>query len=573
MRSAFAVLLVTPGLLVGACLPDTNIDAGDAIPPRVVGVSPGARAVRTTDSLEVRFSEPMSKLRLTTDYLVIAETSSVTDSFISDLNNPPLSRAHLELTLAVTDGSTTVRLTPVDPMPPSTELTLVISEKVSDENNNPLVGYDGLASHFRYDFVTDDGAPQVVSTDLPGGNPAEVPPNLRTLVVEFDQPVYGVNHQSLNLVADGAGTTPEIQAVELNAERTRATLRLGDLGGACYTLCPAALYTLRATSAITDEDGVPLVAYSRGLQALPQPDLSPPRLTSGPLAVASEDSADIRWETDEPSTSVVRIGDSASAMTRRVVGVPASRCEGSGAARRCAHVVVVDGLDLGGSNGRTYYYAVESLDAYANPPLINGPYPLTTQRLPRLVLNEVYPNPMPGPAGESEPYYEFIEIFNASESESYDLAAFSLRKLDGSASMNLAPMASGGPTTLAPGNYAVVGARDRFDAVSLGVPQAALLLTDESTSRTTLLSGIENSESTRKAIGLFQGADDDPAAPLVTSYSAPAGLYNQSHNFVEGVSAERLNPDAPDLDSNWCHSRGAPTAGRVNTVFGLDACP
>ena len=85
--------------------------------------------------------------------------------------------------------------------------------------------------------------------------------------------------------------------------------------------------------------------------------------------------------------------------------------------------------------------------------------------------------------------------------------------------------------------------------------------------------GQQNSQTTRKPIGLYEGAADDTAAPLISSYSAPAGLYNQSGSFLEGVSAERLSPDAIDADASWCQSRGAPTPGAANTVFGLDACP
>ena len=564
---------ISIGLLLAslACIPDNNIEQGDLTPPRVIEVNPASRILATNQALEVVFSEPMRVDTLNIDYFAIAASADVTNTFISDINNPPLSRAHLDISVEILEGQRIVRLSPLQQWPASSELTLVISKQVADVNNNPLVGFDGLAAAFVFDFVSDQGPPHIVDTSLPPGDPAEISPNLRSLDVEFDQPVFGLSAENLHLLAsDDGDSDPHLLAVELDSQRQIATLRLGDSPqSGCFALCAATHYSLRLDPGVVSASGVAAQSFSQNIVTLPQPDLASPLLRSGPLAIASEDSADIRWETDEPSTSVLRFGDNPENLDRRIIGDPGLHCEGLGQARRCAHRVVVDGLDLGDGSGRNYAYVIESMDLFDNPPLLVGPGQIRTQRLPKLVINEVYPNPPPGAAGEAEKVYEFIEIFNNSGSETYDLGGMSLRKLDGSSSATLAAMIPEAGTLLGPGAFAVAAARDVFDPAAQGVPSATLLLTDANTGRSTLLSGLDNSNTARKAIGLFQGPADDDAAPMISSYGAPEALYD----FVEGLSAERLSPDAPDLDRNWCLSQGAPTPGRNNTVLGLSACP
>lgn len=557
--------------LLGGCIPANNIPEGDTTPPRVVQVQPASRIVATNEDLHIVFSEPLRKDTINADYFAVAETADVSDSFISDINNPPLSRSHLDIEVEGNSDGSQINIHPLQPWPANSELSLVISKSVADLGNNPLVGFDGLAGAFVFAFVTDDGAPQIIDSSLPPGDPAEISPNLRSIDVEFNQAVYGLNRDNLHLVATDDGLAdPQLISVELSEDRHIATLRLADSDEAgCYTLCPTSHYKLQLEDSVSNASGVMAQGFSQNIITLPQPDLQSPLLRGVPVAIASEDSADIRWETDEASSSVLRFGDSADNLDRRIIGEPGLRCEGLGQARHCAHRVVVDGLDLGEGSGRTYYFVIESMDVFNNPPLLVGPDTVMTRRLPKLSINEVYPNPPEGPNGESEKYYEFIEIFNFSDSESYDLGGMSLRKLDGSSSATLGPAIADAATLLAPGQYAVVAARDVFDPAAQGVPSATLLLTDANSARSTLLSGLDNSSAARKAIGLFQGAADDDTAPMISSYGAPEALYD----FTEGLSAERLAPELPDLDENWCLSQGAPTPGRPNSVFGMSSCP
>ena len=554
-----------------ACVPANNIPEGDTTSPRVVQVQPASRIVATNAALHIVFSEPLRKDTINSDYFAVAESADVGDSFISDINNPPLSRSHLDIEVQSAAGDTQVSIQPLQPWPANSELTLVISKSVADLANNPLLGFDGLAGAFVFAFVTDDGAPQIINSSLPPGDPAEISPNLRSIDVEFNQAVYGLTRDNLHLVATDSGVAdPQLVSVELSEDRRIATLRMADseeLG--CYTLCPSSHYQLQMENSVTNASGVEAQVFSQNIITLPQPDLQSPLLRGAPVAISSEDSADIRWETDEASSSVLRFGDSPDLLDRRIIGEPGLRCEGLGQARHCAHRVTVDGLDLGEGSGRTYYYVIESMDVFNNPPLLVGPDSIMTRRLPKLAINEVYPNPPEGPNGEPEKVYEFIEIINYSETDSYDLAGMSVRKLDGSTSATLAAAISEAPTLLGPGQYAVVAARDVFDPAAQGVPSATLLLTDANSARSTLLSGLDNSAGARKAIGLFQGAADDDTAPMISSYGAPEALYD----FTEGLSAERLSPELPDLDENWCLSQGAPTPGRPNTVLGLSACP
>ncbi|MBN2358460.1 MAG: Ig-like domain-containing protein [Deltaproteobacteria bacterium] len=566
MRWRIAVLEACWGLGLLGCLPDDLPDQ-DRTSPRVASVSPSGRAVRVNESIVVEFTEPLIKATLNTDAIVVAMTSEVTDAFISDFNNPPLSDSRLDdivpLTLAIADDARCVTLTAAGGFPPAAELTLLVSREVTDPSYNPLAGADGLKSHFRYDFVTDDGPPTVALTDLPASN--LVPPNQRAIAVVFDQPVYNVTTATLTLRAT-EGADPIVFSIELDATRQRATLRLDDSGtGGCYTLCPLTTYTLAASSQIVDIDGTALVPFQQQVQTTASPDLASPVLTVQPLAIAGEDHAQIQWATDEPSSSAVRLGDAPDALTRRVLGEPAVACSGG----NCTHVVDVDGLDLGAGSGRTYFYAIESLDAFNNPPLLRGPFSFSTQVLPKLAINEVYANPPPGPNSEDESYYEFVEIYNYSDADSYDLGSISLRVIGATQTTDLVPLQAGGPTQLAAGGYAVVGGQ-HFDPSAFALPGETLVLTDASSTR--LLSyGIKNTGGQR--LGLFLGLEDIAQAPLISSYCAPAALYRGSTGMLEGISAERLLPTAPDVDGSWCCSLSAPTPGVQNSVYGLSTCP
>jgi len=573
MRVRSAVLAVLAGLGMLGC-PPNEVPGEDTLSPRVVNVLPAGRAVRTSESISVEFTEPMAKGTLTAENIVVAPTAEVTDAFISDFNNPPLADSRLAglvpLTLAIADDGKRVTLTASSGFPAAAELTLLVNKVVTDPSYNPLAGADGLQAHFRLDFTTDDGSPSVALTDLPTGSPAQVPPNQRSIAVVFDQPVYNVTTATLTLRAI-SGSDPTILAVELDATRQRATMRLADAtGGGCYTLCPLTSYTLAASAQIVDVDGSALIPFQQELQALASPDLTSPRLlTVPPLTVAGEDHAQIQWETDEPSSSAVRLGDTSSALTRRVVGEPAVACSGSGSNRRCNHMVDIDGLDLGSGAGRTYYYTVESLDAVDNPPLLAGPFTFNTQRLPKLAINEVYPNPPPGPNSEDESHYEFVEVYNYSDTDSYDLATMSLRVIGADQTCNLVAQESGGTTQLAAGGYAIIGGKN-VDPGAFALPGGTLVLTDASSTR--LLSyGIKNTSGQK--LGLYLGTEDVSQAPLISSYGAPPALYRGSTGFLEGVSAERLLSAAPDVDASWCTSRGAPTPGVQNSVYGLTACP
>lgn len=576
MRGQFKVATVLAVLgwagLFGC--PPNEVPDEDTQAPRVISVTPAGRAVRIGESIVVEFTEPVLKATLNSENIVVAQTAEVTDAFISDFNNPPLSDSRITdlvpLTLAIADDSRKVTISASNGFPAAAELTLLVNRAVSDPSFNPLVGADGLQAHFRLDFTTDDGPPAVTLTDLPIGNPSQVPPNQRTIAVVFDQAVYNVTATTLTLRAT-SGSDPTIQAIELDASRTRATLRLADAAGSgCFTLCPLLSYTLAASAQIVDADGSSLIPFQQELQALAMPDLASPRLlTVPPQAIAGEDHAQIMWQTDEPSSSAVRLGDTSSNLSRRVVGEPAVTCTGSGSARSCSHLVDVDGLDLGGGSGRTYFYMVESLDAVDNPPLLAGPFTFDTQRLPQLVINEVYPNPPPGPSSEDESHYEFVEVYNFSATDSYDLATLSLRVIGADQTCNLVAQETGGSTQLAAGGYAVIGGKN-FDPGAFALPGGTLVLTDASSTR--LLSyGIKNTGGQK--LGLYLATEDVSQAPLISSYGAPAALYRGSTGFLEGVSAERLLPEALDVDASWCSSRAAPTPGVQNSVYGQSACP
>jgi hypothetical protein len=85
----------------------------------------------------------------------------------------------------------------------------------------------------------------------------------------------------------------------------------------------------------------------------PAPDVTDPVITSGPAASASDCSAAITWETDEPATSLVEYG-----LT------PAYGSSASVSGYTRSHSVTLAGL----APGTTYHYRVSSTDAAGNGP-------------------------------------------------------------------------------------------------------------------------------------------------------------------------------------------------------------
>ena len=85
----WAVAAVFFGLLATGCWSELEAE-GDYDPPRVIEILPASPVIAVDGSLEVRFSEALFAENVNADSVVIVERSLVNETFISDLDNPPL---------------------------------------------------------------------------------------------------------------------------------------------------------------------------------------------------------------------------------------------------------------------------------------------------------------------------------------------------------------------------------------------------------------------------------------------------------------------------------------------------
>jgi hypothetical protein len=167
--------------------------------------------------------------------------------------------------------------------------------------------------------------------------------------------------------------------------------------------------------------------------------------------------------------------------------------------------------------------------------------------LSQVVLNEIMFDPL-----FSEQTDEFIEIINLSEVDSCHLTGWIIQDSDGSNTI----ISKGEGTVLGPGQYGVILDPDYFDrshTYDSFIPPSALVLTVRGT---TLGSrGLSNSRD--ETITL-----NDKKGNMISSHT-----YNTQENR-SGFSEERIDPEKPDIPSNWkrsCTVHGTP--GYENSIF------
>lgn len=152
----------------------------------------------------------------------------------------------------------------------------------------------------------------------------------------------------------------------------------------------------------------------------------------------------------------------------------------------------------------------------------------------RLVISEVMANPVDEARGE------FVEIYNLGDAP-VDLAGMILS--DGDARDVLVPR-GGGSTTVAPGAYAVIIDSDYAGGYS--IPTDVTVVQPGNTT-------VGNGLSTTDPITLY-AAD---GATVLATFLHPFDPGN-------GVSAERVDLEGPDVPSNWRASPCLESAGRAN---------
>jgi hypothetical protein len=539
--STLALFALVP--LALSCIPDGSVSR-DKDPPRVVSIDPASPLVEVEATFRIRFSEPLLPENVNTDSVVVVLRSEVTESFLSDIGNPPLSASRLDdieaVTITLAEDDSLVVVDPTLPLAPASAYSIVISKDVRDVAGNPLVGADGLAATFQYDFETDDGPPALVEHDVPTGQD-RAPPNRQRFSFVFDQPVQGLGANTLRV--EPGGISPEVQSIEISAARDAAVLILADPAAGCERLTPGGTYLVTVGPGITDDDGQGMDLVELPFTVGTACDTAPNDLVGPVIATGLETGAVFTYFTSKASTTEIRFGSSAASLD--CLGSPCpligeadnepTTCDGETCFR---HAGQIEGLVV----NTTYFYSVRSVDAVGF--VANGSGSFVTAPLPRVAINEFIADP---PDGVDSTDGEFVEVVNYG-SEPLDLTGYQFQVSDKNA-CTLGDSATA--PNLGPGEFVVLGGND-FDHAFYGLSEGDVYRFAGSTTCSQL------ANSSVPTLQLF--ADD---GRRVSSYTEPSTLKPK-----DGRSVERVSPELPDVESSFCYSRTdtGPTPGATNSV-------
>lgn len=543
-----AIGLVSSTLaLAAACGPQTTIDT---VPPRVVQVSPSSPLVRVDASFVVTFSEAMYEENLNTDTIVVIETDvyEADGTFESDFRNAPLTDTRKARTfpgeLEISSDQTVVTFRPLRPLDPDTRYSLLLSEDVRDLEGNPLADATGLASIFRLDFLTDDGPPAIIDHNVTAPDRPLVPPNRLRFTVWFDQPVLGLNRDSLVVRRAAGGGEVATDAIEIGPNRDRATLILAPEED-CEVLAPGEDYVVAVGPGITDDEGEPMPAEEISFTTSTECDLARHRVLGAPVAVAGESNATVSFVSSRASSSLVRFGRVGEAQD--CLGGP---CPVEGAfARdpsepgRYSHTVSLTGLDV----DVEYAFTVLALDVFSEVASAEGTF--VTAPLANISVNEVMADSPANPDTNGE----YVELFNYGD-DAIDLGGFTVQIFDN----NPCTIPEDGTVVLEPGAYLLLVGSAWDGSVYSGVDGARVLnISGASTVCGSLTNGVPSTV-------LLKDADGRPVSSI-TGYGSlsPRG----------GRSVERVSPEDGDVVTNFCYSRidVGPTPGQANGVS-LNGC-
>jgi hypothetical protein len=521
---------------------DDNLDR---VAPRVVSVLPARPVVPVTTAFEVGFSEVIDPASIDGDptsetvTVVLAPRAVVTDTFLSDLRNPPLSESRQDdcIPLDARARDDRVDVVPRVRLQPRTAYTLLISSRVRDRASNPIVDRFGLASVFRYDFETDAGAPAVTGTDL---GTALVAPNRRRITITFNQPVTNVGESTVSF-----SPPVSLEAVLLDERRTVATIFIEAPDVGCERFIPSTTYTLALSDGIVADTGQTLLPFSAEFTTGAACDTTPHTLVGSPSAVAGDVSATVAFSTNKASTTLVRYGLDGGELDCLgapcpILGAPVRTPVPGSAPLAFAHAVAVNGLTV----GLTYRAVVSAEDDVGN--VASAAITFVTEPLPKLAVNEV----MADPDG-TENAGEYIELANFGEVE-LDVSGWRVEVTGNSTCRATLPT----PTVVAPGAFLLV--------VGAAFVPGTYGLADDTPMARSRGNNICGS-------GLLN------AGVQVTVFEPSGRPISSMGKHVRpkaGRSTERTSPEAVDVAASFCLSRRdvGPTPGRQNgvTVQGCD---
>ena len=522
-------------LVLSGCFPQSTIDV---TPPRVVGVSPSELLLPVSTRFEVQFSEPMNVNEevMSEHTVVLVERVDATESFIGDVNSPPLSDTNyaklVPLERTVADGDQLLILTPEMNLRPSTAYSLLLSEDLRDAEGNPLASPSGSNEHFRFDFTTDAGPPTILTDDI--GN-SLVPPNRRRFTVTMNQSVQGANKDNISIALREGGGNVSIESIALDETRSVVTVLLDEVEG-CEILAPDSDYILTLDNGIRDDAGRSLVPVDIEFTTSGECQLSRNRI-SGVDVVATDVRATVSVSSTQEASAKLWYGiagDDLDCLGQTPCPVVDNNIDS-------AHGLEVSGLTI----DETYAFRVAAEDDYGSVAVAEGSF--TTAELPKVAINEFFADPDFADVDENEA--EFIEIANYGEA-SVDLVGHFLTVGDG-APCDLTDR-FGDDLIVAPGSFLVL-AGSAFDASLF--PS----LDDSLVRRANVTSGcgsLVNSESRPMLL------EDSEGRPV----SSFAGYSFLEPNDAPGSSVERVTVSDGDAADNFCFSRGAATPGETNSV-------
>ena len=527
-------------LCIGGCEGRVD-DALDRVPPRIVSVAPALPVVPVTTSFEVAFSEVIDAATVDDDptsetvTVILAPRDVVTEPFISDLGNPPLieSRQGACVPLDVTVDEARVTVRPESALLARTAYTLLISSEVRDPSGNPIVDAVGLAAVFRYDFVTDAGAPAVVATDL---GTALVAPNRRRFGITFNQPVTNVGEGTVTI----APTPPApIEAILLDESRTHATIVLAAPLTGCARLSPSTTYTLTLSDGIVADTGQPLQAFSAPFSTGAECDTTPHTIVGTPSTVAGEVSATVSFATNKASTALVRYGVDGAALnclgaTCPVLGAAVRAPTPGSTPVAFTHAVAIEGLTV----GVTYRAVVSAEDDVGN--VASAALTFVTEPLPKLAVNEAMID-----ADGTENQGEYVELVNFGAVD-LDVSGWRLEVSGNSVCTATLPS----PTVMGPGAFLLV-VGGAFSPATYGLAEDAPMA--------------KSSGSNICGTGLL---NDGVQLRILDASGRPISSMGKHVRPVAGRSTERISPEGLDVAASFCLSRGdvGPTPGRQNGV-------
>lgn len=505
----------------------------DVSAPTVQSVSPadGATAVPLQTGPSLCFSEPMQPASLTSTTVVLSRvvgsSAKATGAAVS------LDASGLCASLYLAGG-----------LSPSSGYKIEVTTGALSAAGVELAHAKDATSGFTSTFFT-AGPPAQASLWVPANGTVSAPLDLAQVRVSFSRPVGGAAAPLLLSPAGG-------------------TSALGD-GGLDATAPPpeplaaGEQISVVLAGGLVDADGNPPEAPgSLGFEMGGCPEGSPPSVSDGTPLPRDRDAL-LLFQVDRPCLCGAAVAEpdcpgATAVVTPASCQAPYDPCQGG---LLCSCQVPLVGLCPGGSA-----QATPQATGW-NGQLGTAPDPAPFQLaapLPPLVLDELLLSPE-GTRADGE----FVEVVNLGDAP-LDLLGLVLANCTGSPGCALpkttqafGPFVSGGPTAIPPHGYALLvdGSFDASTAAAL--PAGTLLLAPlDGTPLLTL------STTKPQPVALFAAGGAGP----------PLSTFDGSLTAVKGLSAERIDPAAPDpLPGSWAPALvPGGTPGSCNSVTPAADC-